>query len=267
MGKVIGSSHARMPAVRCNSSRRLPAPAYCIADLKAALLGLVKRRGSRNALDMGLYSSIMLGHAVRGRGLAELEPLISCLLSVSPAGILKHGDLKKAILSVSMEIDGLCPLGPGQSLDRWASQKAERCFVVLNHVRRLAQSPVRWRQSIRSLDSPSIEILSNIKNQVLEQLPLPSKLENDIGPEDSVSQVQVPKDMEEDPKEKLVVVRASSKSYIQVCSGTKKSLLVGCSSKQHKDHQNLITLVAKYMTEHHSTAKALATELRDFLLA
>ena len=107
MGKVIGSSHARMPVVRCNSVRRLPAPAYCLADLKAALLGLVRKRGSRNALDMGLYSSIMLGHAVRGRGLAELEPLISCLLSVYPTGVLKHGDMKKAILSVALEIDGL----------------------------------------------------------------------------------------------------------------------------------------------------------------
>ena len=106
--------------------------AYCLADPKAALFGHVQKRGSRVALGMGLYSSSMLAQVVRGRGLVELEPpFTSCARSVSPAGILKHGDLKKAIRSVAVETDGICRAREeGQSMDRWASQDVERCFFL-----------------------------------------------------------------------------------------------------------------------------------------
>ena len=65
---------------------------------------------------------------------------------------------------------------------------------------------------------------------------------------------------------KLYVTKGSDQSYIQTKNGTTMSLLISCSSKQHKHHKRVIELIVEHLEAQHSSSKALAQSIRSALI-
>ena len=82
---------------------RQPTPEYDKDALRDALLQMVTKVGLERCLDFGVYKGIPVGHAVHGRGLAQLEVLITTIVNVSPA------DVRDVVMEVAKQIQGLCP--------------------------------------------------------------------------------------------------------------------------------------------------------------
>jgi tRNA U55 pseudouridine synthase TruB len=51
-------------------------------------------------------------------------------------------------------------------LDRWAAAIAERIFCLLNHLRRIKWSPLRWQQCIKNLDNEDTQTLRKMVKKV-----------------------------------------------------------------------------------------------------
>ena len=134
---------------------RSSTPEYDVEVLTQKLKDFVKATGTTKAFQFGLYSSILMGQAVRGAGLLQNEGIISLMLQVSEFAYLKHQDLKHAVVECALYYENLWTKSPGGSLDRWASCVAERSLCVLNHLRRISFSDVRWRQAVKRLDKES----------------------------------------------------------------------------------------------------------------
>eukprot|EP00974_Lingulodinium_polyedra_P044240 4245114-Lingulodinium_polyedra.AAC.1 len=144
----------------------------------------------------------------------------------------------------------------------------------MNHVRRISQSSIRWRQCVRTVDQDTEHVLERMKNIVEPPLPAPDE---DVSPDDSISQVSTNSVHESVAKPlgvavttaktcKFHVVHGKNQSYIQ-SSGPTKKLLVACSKSQHKDHCKVIDMIVQFMESKGSEDKAFAKELRDHLIA
>ena len=154
---------ARTPTM--GKAVRQTTPPYSKQSLNEAMVEFVKQKGIRHAFDFGVYKSIMMGQAVRGLGLVANIDILKVLLSVTPYAYVKHLDLKGSVIECALKYEGLWPK-KDKPLDRWASAVAERIFLLLNHVRRLKFSPIRWRQCIKSLDNDAIKMLRDIVDSI-----------------------------------------------------------------------------------------------------
>ena len=154
---------ARTPTM--GKAVRQTTPPYSRHALNEAMVKFVKEKGIRHAFDFGVYKSIMMGQAVRGLGLVHNIDILKVMLSITPYAYVKHLDLKAAVIECALKYEGLWPKND-KPLDRWASAIAERIFLLLNHVRRLKFSPIRWRQCIKSLDNDCIKMLRDIVDSI-----------------------------------------------------------------------------------------------------
>ena len=46
-----------------------------------------------------------------------------------------------------------------KSMDTWSGNMSERMLCLLSHLRRIAQSDIRWRQATLSMTQQDIEVL------------------------------------------------------------------------------------------------------------
>ena len=234
MGPRPGGKHIRVRTSGQPHHLRQATPFVDVSLLSTELARYVREFGVNKSFELGVYKKLLLGQAVRGKALADLWLLVMALLSVCPQGLFKHGDLKKSLINVGLQFEGLAD--PCRPLERWASDLAERIFVIMNHVRRISQSSIRWRQCIRTVDQETERVLERMKNIVEPPLPVLAPLD-DVSPDDSISQVSI-QSMKKPlavalttaKPGKFYVVHGESKSYIQT-SGTKKDCSLHAASR------------------------------------
>lgn len=145
---------------------RQATPPYEYEALKDAVLLHCREAGVRRAFDFGIYKGVSMGHAVRGHGLVFNAALLGTILDVTPFAYVKHLDLKRACVEAALQLPGLW--NQSKPLERWASHIAERIFCLLNHLRRIKFSPVRWKQCARTMDKPGLEELAALVDKVQE---------------------------------------------------------------------------------------------------
>jgi len=93
--------------------------------------------------------------------------MIKMFLEVSPYITFKHTDLKRAVTNCALEYSGLYDHKTSRKpVDRWASDVAERMMCVLTHVRRVANSPVRFQQATSNLTTADVAIVRQLTDQV-----------------------------------------------------------------------------------------------------
>jgi hypothetical protein len=158
------SNVCRVPGVSDKAVRQ-STPPYDAMQLNKMMLQLVRERGVRHVFDFGPYKGIMMGQAVRGHGLVFNQEMLELCLAVSPYAYLNHLDLKRAVMEAALEFPGLWPRSK-KPLDRWAAAIAERIFCLLNHLRRIKWSPVRWQQCVKNLDNEDKEMLNKMLKKV-----------------------------------------------------------------------------------------------------
>ena len=156
---------SKQKRVAASGSRhvRLPAPEYSKSLLEDGLEDYVKRVGTKDAFDYGVYETVPVAHGVRGAGLLQVEILISTLLAVSKYLMFRHCDLKEIMTNLAFRHPTLYSKGKGNKpLDRWAGDHAERMMCLTNHVRRLRCSEVRLRQASRNVTDMQAQRLQSI---------------------------------------------------------------------------------------------------------
>lgn len=145
---------------RKQRSKRQPTPPYEVSDLQSKLRAYVMAVGVVLAFDFGIYNSLALNNAVRGSGLVKLQSLLTVLISVSPFCVFKLTDVKQVLTNLAMEVEGLWP---GKvPVDRWASRLSERILCISNHLRRLKNSTVRFRQAVSNLTDQDTLVLKEL---------------------------------------------------------------------------------------------------------
>jgi hypothetical protein len=157
------SNVCRVPGVSDKAVRQ-GTPPYDAKQLNAMMLQLVRETGVRHVFDFGPYKGIMMGQAVRGLGLVFNQDILELCLAVTPFAYLNHLDLKRAVMEAALEFEGLWP--KSKPLDRWAASVAERIFCLLNHLRRIKWSPVRWKQCVKNLDNEDKKTLREMLKKV-----------------------------------------------------------------------------------------------------
>eukprot|EP00974_Lingulodinium_polyedra_P101577 9838604-Lingulodinium_polyedra.AAC.1 len=115
MASKPAGKHVRVRTKRYSPKVREPTPDYGVSRLQEELLKFVRITGVRAAFDLGVYSKVLLGQAVRGQALAACAPLLRTLVSVADHAMIKHKDLKQVLVNVGLYFDGLVPAA--QSLD------------------------------------------------------------------------------------------------------------------------------------------------------
>ena len=130
--------------------KRAPTARFEVEGLRAGLEALIVKNGAQKALALGVYSHIPRSHAVSGRGLLQIAALIMCVLSACSRGAMKYLELKAIFESLLAQYPAMStvPLMGGKFE---AGFMAERIMTIMNHVRRLKDSEVRWRQAARQL--------------------------------------------------------------------------------------------------------------------
>ena len=139
-------------------------PDYSLASLEDSLAQYVKKVGTVVAFNLGVYASVPIGHAVRGRGIVFLSELVEALVRVAGHLTFKHNDLKMAVTNVVLLYPDLHD--KKRSLCRFASDLAERLFCLSNHTRRLAHSTVRFSQAIKDLSDHDQSTLKQLVSKV-----------------------------------------------------------------------------------------------------
>ena len=99
----------------------------------------------------------------------------------------KHTDLKRAVTNCALEYAGLYDhKSCRKPVDRWASDIAERMMCLLTHMRRIANSPVRFQQASSSLCASEVQVLRDMADRVrLDSAPLVGKPTAKADPEDT----------------------------------------------------------------------------------
>ena len=123
-------------------------PQYDVELLHDVLLLHARTEGARAAFAFGVYDAVQLPHAVRGSALLRCASLLKALLSASPQGMFRYSDLKMSLKHVGMQLPEVHLQGRWRnaSVDDWAGATAERCMVLLAHLRRLHHSSTRLAQ-------------------------------------------------------------------------------------------------------------------------
>jgi hypothetical protein len=131
-------------------------PQYDAELLHDVLLLHARTEGAKAAFAFGVYDAVQLPHAVRGSALLRCAGLLKALLSASPAGHVRYSDLKMSLKHVGMQLPEVHLQGRWRhaSVDDWAGATAERCMVLLAHLRRLHQSSQRLAQCSAKLTEP-----------------------------------------------------------------------------------------------------------------
>ncbi len=141
----VAPKTTRQPTIRRRQPTiRSATPDYSVSALEEALKGHITRTGVEKAFDLGIYKAVPIGHAVRGRGLVALAPLIRTLQQVARHLTFKHRDLKVSLTNLAFCFQDLWD--KRRPIDMWAAGLAERLFTICNHVRKISNSPVRMKQ-------------------------------------------------------------------------------------------------------------------------
>ncbi len=80
---------------------------------------------------------------------------------------LKHTDLKGAVTNCALEYAGFYEhKSCRKPVDRWASDIVERMMCLLTHMRRIANSLVRFQRGSSSLCASEVRVLRDMADRV-----------------------------------------------------------------------------------------------------
>jgi hypothetical protein len=171
-----GHSHKQMAKGQHHQhTPRVATPPYDCQLLDNVVRKYIEKAGVTKALDLGMYNQMSLNSAAHGFGILQNSKLLKALLSVSPYAMFKAGDLKQALVMAASSFSNLVPGNQMYNVSGWANLKAERLMVLLNHLRRISNSPTRLRQASNKLDAQSKEALLALTATVKEASELSCK--------------------------------------------------------------------------------------------
>ena len=105
------------------------------------LCSTTRSEGAKVAFAFGVYDAVQISHAVRGSALLRCAGVLKALLAATPQGMLRYSDPKMCLKNVGMQMPELQQgRWRNSSLDAWSGATAERCMVLLAHLRRLHHS-------------------------------------------------------------------------------------------------------------------------------
>jgi hypothetical protein len=153
--------------------QREACPDYDIEVLYDVLLNHARTEGAKVAFSFGIYDAVQISHAVRGSALLRCAGVLKALLAAAPQGMFRYSDLKMCLKNVCMQMPELQQgRWRNASLDDWAGGTAERCMVLLAHLRRLHHSSVRLAQCSSKLSEPEQDELADLLSRLApEKMP------------------------------------------------------------------------------------------------
>lgn len=147
--------------------QREACPEYDVEVLYDVLLNHARSEGAKVAFAFGVYDAVQTGHAVRGSALLRCSGVLKAMLAATPQGMVRYSDLKMCLKNVGMQMPELQQgRWRNSSLDDWAGRTAERCMVLLAHLRRLHHSSVRLAQSSSKLSEPEQDELADLLSRL-----------------------------------------------------------------------------------------------------
>lgn len=140
-------------------ARHKPEPVVDVGIL-AALFGKHKEV----IANFGAYEHISRNQAAKGVGLVHVHDLLVDILTACPTGDFPGRCAKDAMLTLVVKNPELNTSIYNSSI--WAGQRCERLGVILNHIRRLAREPPRYKQAALALTGAELSKLGSLLKMV-----------------------------------------------------------------------------------------------------
>ena len=143
--------------------QREACPKYDVEVLYDTLLTHARTEGSKVAFSFGVYDAVQISHAIRGSALLRCAGVMKALLAAVPQGMVRYSDLQMCLKSVATQMPELQHgRWRNASADEWGGAIAERCMVLLAHLRRLRRSSTRLAQCTSKLTLPEQDELASL---------------------------------------------------------------------------------------------------------
>ena len=147
--------------------QREACPEYDVEVLYDALLNHARSEGAKVAFAFGVYDAVQISHAARGSALLRCSGVLRALLAATPQGMVRYSDFKMCLKNVGMQMPELQQeRWRISSLDDWAGATAERCMVLLAHLRRFHHSSVRLARCSSKLSGPEQDELADLLSRL-----------------------------------------------------------------------------------------------------
>ena len=114
--------------------------------------------------NFGVYERISRSQAAKGVGLVFAYDLLEDLLRACPSGDFPGKCAKDAMLTLVVKSPELNTSIYNSSI--WAGQRCERLGVLLNHLRRLAREPPRYKQAALAMTGAELSQLASLIKMV-----------------------------------------------------------------------------------------------------
>lgn len=145
--------------IRKGGPRHKPGP-----DVDAGILTNMFQKHREAFRDFGFYEHISRSQACSGAGLVLAFELLDDLLEVCPTGDMPAKACKDAILALVIKKPDLNRSMYNSGI--FAGQRCERLGVMLNHLRRLAREPTRFKQAAMVLNGEEVSKLTALVKKV-----------------------------------------------------------------------------------------------------
>ena len=133
-------------------------------DVDAGILANMFQKHREAFRDFGFYEHISRSQACNGAGLVLAFELLDDLLEVCPTGDMPAKACKDAILALVIKKPDLNRTIYNSGI--FAGQRCERLGVMLNHLRRLAREPQRFKQAAMVLNGEEVSKLTALVKKV-----------------------------------------------------------------------------------------------------
>lgn len=157
--------------------RNLRKPDLDDEHLLDILQGQVKKHGVSNCFEFEPYGEhLVRTSACNAAGLVKAHHFVIALAQAAPSLIVKYGQLKECLSTVSRKYKELLEMVPEHKKSGWPGDTAEKIMVVLTHTRRLAD-----QQKFRECCSKATEWQCQHLEK-LRELALAAKSEENVAP-------------------------------------------------------------------------------------